>query len=70
MLEGEVVKQRLEDRQLGLQGVEVVRAEGSAVGCVGLGERVAVLEGRKPDTATGGHFRKVVLAYQADELDW
>ena len=45
MLEGEVVKQRLEDRQLGLERVEVGGAEGSAVGCVGFRERIAVLEG-------------------------
>ena len=57
MLEGEVVKQRLEDRQLGLERVEVSGAEGSTVGCVGFGERVAVLEGRESDATTAGHFR-------------
>ena len=55
MLEGEVVQQGLENGELGLEGVEMGRTEGCAVGCVGFRERCAVLKGGEADTATSRH---------------
>ncbi len=49
------MEQGLEDRELGLQGGEVLRAEGGAVGSVGGLERGAILEGGEADAAAGGH---------------
>lgn len=56
MLKSEVVEQRLEDGELGLEGVEVLIAEGGAVGGVLTGEGRAVLESGEPDAATSRHL--------------
>lgn len=56
MLKSEVVEQRLEDGELGLQGVKVLVAKGSAVGGVLIGEGGAILESGEPDAATGRHM--------------
>ncbi len=66
MLKSEVVEQRLEDGELGLQGVEVLVAEGGAVGGVLTGEGGAVLEGGEPDAATGRHMGGCLLTSEYD----
>ena len=49
------MEKRLEDRELSLQGGEVVAAKGSAMGSVGGGEGGAILESRETYTSAGGH---------------
>lgn len=56
MLDGEGVKQGLEDGELGLEGGELGGAQGGAVGGIGCGEGGAILEGGEAHASACRHF--------------
>ena len=57
MLEGKVVKEGLEDGELGLEGFDVLVAERGAVSGILAGERGSILEGGKADSAARRHLQ-------------